>query len=85
MKHSTTTVLFCTFCMLQFMRLWTDVFGEHRIAICITGQLSRLELGSKLQRLVVPNLKLGFDVGLFFRLDVEKEVHLARKYAPSAF
>ena len=58
------------------------MFSAHRIAICITGQLSRLELGSKVQRLVIPNLEAGFDVGLFLRLDVEEEIRLARKYAP---
>jgi hypothetical protein len=38
------------------------------IAICLTGQLKRLELGSKLERIVKHNLK-SYNIGLFIVLD----------------
>ena len=67
------------FFLLYLLRVCRGTKSEDRIAICVTGQLARLELGSKIHRLVVPNLYLGSEVGLFIRLDVEEEVHLARK------
>ena len=65
--------------LLYLLCVWRYVKSESRVAICVTGQLARLELGSKIHRLVVPNLHLGSEVGLFIRLDYEEKVHLARK------
>lgn len=63
--------------LLYLLCVWRYVKSESRVAICVTGQLARLELGSKIHRLVVPNLHLGSEVGLFIRLDYEEKVHLA--------
>ena len=65
--------------LLYLLWVWRYVNSDSRVAICVTGQLARLELGSKIHRLVVPNLHRGSEVGLFIRLDSEEKVHLARK------
>jgi hypothetical protein len=44
-----------------------------RLAICLTGQLVRLELGSKLKYLIKPNLDQGMSVDLYIMLDNELE------------
>jgi len=44
-----------------------------RIAICLTGQLIRLELGSKLDNLIRPNLDKGLGIDLYVLLDNELE------------
>ena len=38
-------------------------------AICITGQMGRLELGSKINKLFLPNLKMGFSIEVFVLID----------------
>lgn len=44
--------------------------GEKlKIAICLTGQLARLELMSKIVNIIIPNVKLGHTVHLFVLLD----------------
>ena len=51
------------------------LIGEGaRVAVCLTGQLLRLELGSKLQNLILTNLHLDHEVHLYILLDnrVEK-------------
>ncbi len=42
-----------------------------RVAVCVTGQLPRLELGTKIANFVSVNLASGHDVGLFMRLSNE--------------
>ena len=42
-----------------------------RFAICLTGQLVRLELGSKILNLINTNLEKGFKISLFILLDNE--------------
>jgi hypothetical protein len=42
-----------------------------RFAICLTGQVVRLELGSKIENLLNTNLKKGFHISLFILLDNE--------------
>lgn len=44
-----------------------------RLAICLTGQLVRLELGSKLEYLLKTNLDQGISVDLYIMLDNELE------------
>lgn len=51
------------------------------IAICITGQLIRLELGSKIENLVKVNLRTGHHIDLFVLLDNQLEKHKAVKRA----
>jgi len=45
-----------------------------RIAFCLTGQLARLELLSKIRNIFVPNAKKGHTVHLFMLLDNEDAV-----------
>ena len=47
---------------------------KMRIAFCLTGQLARLELLSKIKNIFVANVKAGHTVHLFMLLDNEKEV-----------
>ena len=47
---------------------------KMRIAFCLTGQLARLELLSKIKNIIVPNVKAGHTVHLFMLLDNEKDV-----------
>lgn len=42
-----------------------------KIAFCVTGQLARLELESKLKNVVLPNLQIGHTVHLYILLDNE--------------
>ena len=44
-----------------------------KIAFCLTGQLARLELWSKLSNIVIPNVKAGHTVHLFTLLDNQVE------------
>ena len=44
-----------------------------KIAFCLTGQLARLELWSKIANIFVPNVKAGHTVHLFVLLDNEVE------------
>jgi hypothetical protein len=44
-----------------------------KIAFCLTGQLARLELWSKITNIFVPNVKAGHTVHLFVLLDNEVE------------
>lgn len=39
------------------------------VGICVTGQLSRLELGTKIDNLVIPNLKRNLGIHLLILLD----------------
>jgi hypothetical protein len=48
-------------------------------AICLTGQLVRLELASKVFNLIVPNLIEGFHVSLFVLLSDDVKHHRAAK------
>jgi hypothetical protein len=43
--------------------------ASPRFAICLNGQLRRLELGSKIHNMLVPNLRLGVEIDLFVLLD----------------
>ena len=43
--------------------------SQIRFAICLNGQLVRLELGSKIKNLINYNLKKGFHISLFVLLD----------------
>ena len=45
-----------------------------KIAFCVTGQLARLELLSKIANIFVPNAKMGHLVHLFMLLDDTREV-----------
>ena len=50
------------------------LIGEGaRVAVCLTGQLLRLELGSKLQNLILTNLHLDHEVHLYILLDTRVE------------
>ena len=51
----------------------TTRFKPVRLAICLTGQLVRLELGSKLDNLILPILSQGIYVDLYLLLDNELE------------
>ena len=55
-------------------------------AICLTGQLVRLELGSKIQNLLQPNLMNGHSISLFVLLDNDvnevKGVKNSRRFLP---
>lgn len=42
---------------------------KKKVAICLTGQLARLELMSKINNIIIPNCKLGNTVHLFILLD----------------
>ena len=44
-----------------------------RFALCLTGQLPRLELGTKVENVLVTNLAAGHDVALFVRLSNESK------------
>jgi len=43
-----------------------------KVAVCITGQLSRLELDSKIQNLLIPLSKQHHVVHLFTALEIEE-------------
>ena len=43
--------------------------AQPRFAICLSGQLRRLELTSKIQEILLPNLAAGHELGLFVYLD----------------
>jgi hypothetical protein len=68
---------------LQFNIIFSEVFtglrleqkkiDKLKIAICLTGQLARLELLSKLVNIIIPNVKLGHTVHLFILLDSDVE------------
>lgn len=59
-------------CALSQLSSAGNVKSERiNIAICVTGQLSRLELGTKIDNLVVPNLKRNLGIQLFILLDNE--------------
>ena len=59
-------------CALSQLSGAGEVKSERiNVAICVTGQLSRLELGTKIDNLVVPNLKRNLGVQLFILLDNE--------------
>jgi hypothetical protein len=46
------------------------------IAFCVTGQLARLELGSKITRIFMPNVRAGHTVHSYILLDNKvEEVH----------
>lgn len=47
----------------------TEMKSPTRFAICLTGQLARLELGSKIHNLLNTNLRKGYHLGLFVILD----------------
>ena len=54
------------------------LLGAHRcsaarFAVCLTGQLPRLELGTKVENLLVANLAAGHDIALFVRLSNESK------------
>lgn len=44
------------------------VVDSHNIALCVTGQLSRLELDSKVRQFIVPNVAAGHKIHLFMSL-----------------
>ena len=46
-----------------------DQSTQTRYAICLTGQLVRLELGSKIKNLIANNLKNNVHISLFILLD----------------
>ena len=46
-----------------------------RIAFCVTGQLARLELLSKIANVFIPNAQVGHTVHLYMLLDNRPEVH----------
>ena len=53
-----------------------------RIAIHVTGQLARLELKSKIENVISPNLKLGHTVHIYFALDNDvKNVKQTQHYS----
>jgi hypothetical protein len=43
----------------------------NRIAFCVTGQLSRLEINSKVLNIFIPNAEKGYEVHVFILLDNE--------------
>lgn len=47
----------------------TPISSPQNIAYCLTGQLGRLELISKLKNIITPNLQLGHSIHLFVLLD----------------
>lgn len=59
------------------------------IAFCLTGQLARLELLSKIRNIFVPNAKLGHNVHIFILLDDEikniKQTFWKYNYSDSPF
>lgn len=50
-----------------------DEMKPINIAFCLTGQLARLELLSKIRNIFIPNAKLGHKVHIFMLLDDEVE------------
>jgi hypothetical protein len=46
-----------------------DTVEKKSFAVCLTGQLVRLELGSKITNLIIPNLETGHYISLFVLLD----------------
>lgn len=56
-----------------------------RFAICVVGQLARLELASKINRLFVPALRDGHELGVFFYLDGSAAVQMTAVEAAGSF
>ena len=54
--------------------------AKVRFAICVTGQLVRLELGSKIKNLISTNLVKGYHISLFILLDNDIEHIKAVKF-----
>jgi hypothetical protein len=52
-----------------------------RFAFCLTGQLARLELASKISRVFEPNLRAGIDIDVFAFLDSSRAVKASRPKA----
>ena len=58
-------------CFIASLLLGAQSCSAIRFAVCLTGQLPRLELGTKVQNVMVNNLAAGFDISLFVRLSNE--------------
>ena len=58
-----------------------EISVSSRIAICLSGQLARLELGSKIARMIRPNLEKGHHISLYVVLDNGNEI----KYSHPTF
>jgi hypothetical protein len=56
--------------------------ARPRFALCLTGQLSRLEVATKVSRIVEPNLARGVDVDLFMYLDKPRPGRPPRQSRP---
>ena len=61
--------LLCALLLLVCAASSTGEPSRPRFAVCLTGQLSRLELASKISRILEPNLRAGVDVDLFLFLE----------------
>ena len=75
MTRALLIILLCHYCI--HLCLTAD------IAICLTGQLLRLELGSKIENLVKTNIDHGHNVSLFILLDGDhksKAVKIANRF-----
>ena len=57
------------YCIVQVFTATTA--AKQRLGICVTGQLSRMELWSKIHNIVVPNMH-AFDIDVHFVLDDER-------------
>jgi len=69
---------------LLALALLAAAAGESRprIAVCLTGQLSRLELASKVSRLFEPNLRAGLDMHVFLYLAQARPGEAPRQSRP---
>lgn len=51
--------------------VWSSKPKPINMAFCLTGQLARLELSSKIKNIFIPNAELGHNVHIFILLDSE--------------
>lgn len=70
----TALAIIISTCQFVIASIDSDLKQEKRFAIVVTGQLGRLELISKIKNMIVPNLRLKNDVGVFLCLDGSREV-----------
>jgi len=70
-------------CLLLLLQL--ACCSADRFAVCVVGQLARLELASKINRLLVPALQAGHALGVFFYLDGGAAVQMTAVEAAGSF
>lgn len=69
MRHNGWIRFFFYFCLLHVDTVRGAASDAPSFAICLNGQVLRLELASKINSLFVPNLQAGYRLDVFLHLD----------------